>query len=831
MKHRSHIALLLGLFLMAGIAMAEELALDLDLPAGNLTTAVETLAKQAGINVLFDRQLLEGKQTPALKGNYTPRAALQQLLTGSGVEFSFTAENTVSIASVRSNSGGTLKEVVVSGKEVAATTIVDAGALQSLRPATSDTASLLRDVPGVSLYGAGGVSSLPVIHGLADDRLRIKTDGVDSIASCPNHMNSPLSYVDPTNVGSVKVYTGITPVSVGGDSIGGTIVVESPKPVFAATGATLVKGEAGAFYRSNGNGRGANVSATYATDSLSVTYAGATAKSDDYKAGGDFKTFTGTGNAGGTLAKDVVGSSAYKSKNQSLSVALKGTDNLFEAKYGIQNIPYEWYPNQRMDMLGNDQSRLNLRYLGQFGWGSLDTQAYREKVNHFMDFAQDKEYYYSYTPGGYNCGAITATCAHGMPMYTEGKTDGVSVKANINMAQQGIMRIGSEYQHYTLNDWWPPSGAGMYPDTFYNIKDGKRDRFALFGELEARWTPEWQSLFGIRGEQVSMDTGTVGGYMVPTSYGYSYPADAARLNNASRAKTDHNWDLTAMGSYTPDAGKSYEFGYAHKTRSPNLYERYTWSANGMATIMNNFVGDGNGYIGNLDLKPEVANTFSATADWHDAAKEVWGLKATPYYTYVQNYIDARRCPTGTFSGTACSAANSAQTTGFVNLQYVNQSARLYGIDISGHELLGSSAGFGSFTGTGMLNYVRGTNQTTGDNLYNIMPLNAKLALVQQLSTWTNTVEWQVVARKNHVSQVRDEVQTHGYALLNLRSRYEWSKVSVDVGIDNLFNRKYGQPLGGAYVGQGITMAKNLVPWGIAVPGMGRSLYAGVNAKF
>ncbi len=75
-----------------------------------------------------------------------------------------------------------------------------------LRAATSDTASLLRDVPGVSLYGAGGVSSLPSIHGLADDRLRVTVDGMDLIASCPNHMNPPLSYLDPTNVGSLKVY-------------------------------------------------------------------------------------------------------------------------------------------------------------------------------------------------------------------------------------------------------------------------------------------------------------------------------------------------------------------------------------------------------------------------------------------------------------------------------------------------------------------------------------------------------------------------------------------------------------------------------------------------
>jgi hypothetical protein len=98
------------------------------------------------------------------------------------------------------------------------------------RAATSDTAALLADQPGMALQGAGGVSSLPVIHGLADDRLRIKVDGMDLIASCPNHMNPPLSYLDPMPSGSLKVYAGITPVSVGGDSIGGTIVAETAAP-------------------------------------------------------------------------------------------------------------------------------------------------------------------------------------------------------------------------------------------------------------------------------------------------------------------------------------------------------------------------------------------------------------------------------------------------------------------------------------------------------------------------------------------------------------------------------------------------------------------------
>ncbi len=186
----------------------------------------------------------------------------------------------------------TLPEVTVSASKEAAVgaTQVDKASMDRMKAATSDSASLLRDVPGVSLYGAGGVSSLPVIHGLADDRLRIKVDGMDLISACGNHMNPPLSYIDPSNVESIQVFSGIAPVSVSGDSIGGAILVKSADPQFAAAGqGTLLKGEAGAFYRSNGNATGGNLSATIANEKLSMTYSGSTVESDNYTAGGNFK--------------------------------------------------------------------------------------------------------------------------------------------------------------------------------------------------------------------------------------------------------------------------------------------------------------------------------------------------------------------------------------------------------------------------------------------------------------------------------------------------------------------------------------------------------------
>lgn len=684
----------------------------------------------------------------------------------------------------------------------------DAAGLASQRTATSDSAQLLQDIPGVSLNGAGGVSSLPAIHGMADDRVRVQVDGMDLVSACPNHMNSALSYIDPTNVASVKVFAGITPVSVGGDSIGGSIQVISAKPEFAnAEEGTLAKGKAGVFYRSNGHAHGGNLSATLATEILNLTYSGATAHADNYTAAKDFKPVAQGQEGGPWLPGNVVGSTSYITWNQDIGLALRHESHLLRLNVGEQNIGFEGFPNQRMDMTDNKSTQVNLRYTGQYQWGDMEARFYNQKADHKMDMGPDRYFY-----------------GTGMPMETQATTTGASVQGNILLSERDILRVGAEFQNYILYDWWPPVGGSMGPNTFWNVDYGKRDKIDAFGEWEALWNPEWVSQLGVRSNTVKTSAGPVQGY--DNGLAGTWGNDAAGFNALDRQRTDHNLDLTALARYTPDETKTFEAGYARKSRSPSIYQRYPWSTQPMAALMNNFAGDGNGYIGNVDLKPEVAHTLSATGDWHDPGNEQWGMKATGYYTRVDDYIDARRCNFG-----QCSAANVISSTGFVLLQYVNQSARLYGLDLSGQTAIGSNGAYGSFGGTAVLNYVRGKNLTTGDNLYNIMPLNMKLAVVQHLGMWTNTAESQPVAAKKHVSQVRNEIQTGGYSLFNLRSSYEWQQARLNIGIENIFNRFYSMPLGGAYVGQGASMTTNGIPWGVPVPGKGRSINASLNVNF
>ncbi|BBF87271.1 TonB dependent receptor [Aquitalea magnusonii] len=673
---------------------------------------------------------------------------------------------------------------------------------------SSDSAQLLQDIPGLNLHAAGGFSSLPVLRGLADDRLLVKTDGASLVAACPNHMNSPLSYMDASQVDSVQVYNGAAPVSAGGDNIGGVIVARSAAPQFAEAGQILQTGNVGAFYRSNGDGRGANASATLANDHVSINYTGSTARSNNYDAAADFKKsgLAATGRA--WMDGKTVGSTAYKTENHQLGLAWRDNDQLLEAKVGVQRTPYEGFANQRMDMTDNSSDQLNLHYNGQFAWGELDARLYSQYVRHSMNFGDDKQTVY----GIYH---------NGMPMDSASHTLGGSLTADLALNARDKLKLGSEVQRYSLNDWWPAAGGngGMGPNTFWNIKDGNRDRVDAFAEWQADWTAQWRSIIGARLSQVKSNTGSVAGY----NSNVSYAPDAASFNAQNHARTDLNLDLSALARFTPDDNAQYELAYAQKTRSPNLYERYTWSSNTMAAVMNNFAGDGNGYVGNANLKPEVAHTLSSSANWHAADGEAWQFKLSPYYSYVENYIDAQRYGTANNNQTA--------TTGYVVLQYVNQNAQLYGMDVSGKLQLARTTGFGRFDATAQLSYTRGENLSTGDNLYNIMPLNAKLALVNTLGQWTSTAEWQAVRAKTDVSAVRNEVKTPGYSLFNLRTRYENKRFSVDVGIDNVFNHFYTLPLGGAYTGQGMTMSRAGIPWGVGVAGPARSLYTAFNLKF
>ena len=688
---------------------------------------------------------------------------------------------------------------------------------------TTDSAALIRDLPGGTTWGAGGVSSLPAINGIGADKNQIAINGMLISPMCPNQMNPPLSFVNPAMIGQMKASFGAAPVSTGGDYIGSRIDVTSGAPVFATGDSWLSSATLAGFYRSNGNVYGVDASAMVANRDTSISYTGGWARASDYKAGDG----------------SVVRSTMYEIQNHAISISKQNFGNLFTVQVGGQFIPYEGFVNQRMDMTFNQSMFANARYDGVFDWGKLEASAFAHSVRHTMGYiAPDK------------------TGMMPMPMDTKGMDGGYNVKATIAASNIDVVRVGNELQLYRLDDWWPAvanagqggmnapnmGGGGMAPNTFLSINGGQRNRVGTFAEWERHWSRDWTTIFGLRNDVVWMNTGDVQGYN-PTYI------DAGPFNALNRARTDVNFDGSALLRFEPDRQSTFELAFARKTRSPNLYERYAWSTAPMASNMIGWFGDGNGYIGNVDLKPEKAHTVSFTAGWHDPASKVWSLKVSPYYSYVEDYIDVDRCAAATclqgmgsgmgsgmgggMGGGMGQADNLTTTNNFVRLQFANHDATLYGVNVEGSLALWDNMAYGRGEFRAALNYVRG-QRTDGINLYHVMPLNGKLAFDHKLGGWTSSVELQLVGAKDDVSQVHNETTTAAYALVNLRAGYQWDnvyqfkQVKVDVGVDNLLNTNYELPLGGAY---GMGAAMNGGTWGLNVLGPGRSINGRLSVTF
>ena len=653
------------------------------------------------------------------------------------------------------------------------------------RARSDNTAELLGNLSGVSLRQNGQLAAIPLLHGMGDERAKLLVDGMTVSAACPNHMNPPLSYIDPSEVGGANVIAGITPVSMGGDSIAGTVSIDSPQPVFAKPGDGIhAEGVFSTFFRSNGENYGGFLSASVASPHLSLGFSGSWATNGDYSDG-----------SGHTVT-----STYAQATNSTVTLAARDAATLVVLQAGLHNTPYEGFPNQQMDLVGNRGESLNLRFRRNLGWGVLDTRVFWQDVRHEMNVGQDKS---------------TFPMPMWMPMDTHGRDLAYTAKLAIPLSERHTLQVGNEFHRFVLDDSWPavPGAAPwMGPNPFVSIDDGHRSVLALFAEVASKWNSKWTTLLGIRNDTVWTHAGPVAGYSD------MYAADAVAFNAASRARADIDIDATALARYQPNAFSTYEIGYARKTRAPNLYERYAWSSNWMVSGMINWFGDGNYYLGDVNLKPEVAHTASATASWHDRLRKQWEIKLTPYQTYVQDYIGVDQLATQAYGDST-----------FAQLRFANHDARIYGVDLSGDVSLWHSSRFGLGELGGVAGWLRGTMIETGNSLYQMMPLNARVGFNETLKAWTAGVELQAVDRKSHVDPLRFEQQTPGYALLNLHLGYQWRRVRLDLGGANLLNKFYYLPLGGVnfddYMASG--WSGQIMP----LTGPGRSLYTGLTVRF
>ncbi len=656
---------------------------------------------------------------------------------------------------------------------------------QDGRERSHNSAELLEDAPGVSLRDNGELGSIPLLHGLGDERTKLVVDGMTVSYSCANHMNSPLSYIAPSDADEITVLAGITPVSLGGDSLGGTVSIESRGPVFAGPGERLhEEGTSSGFYRSNGQNYGGSLSEWVAGHNLGMGYTGSWVTNDNYTDGSGHK----------------VTSTYAQSTDHTLTLAAQGAGNLVVLRASLHHLPYEGFVNALMDIVRNYAASLSLRYHRSFEYGVLDAHGFWQNTSHSMNIGRDKS---------------TFPMSMWMPMHTHGTDLGYSVKYEVALSAQHTLRIGNELHRFVLNDTWPPVpgvASMMGPDSFVSINNGRRTRLGTFVELATKWNAQWATLIGARNDTVWSTAGPVHDYSGMNT------ADATAFNASNRARTDVDSDATALVRYKHGAFSTFELGYARKTRAPNLYERYAWSTGPMTSSMIGWFGDGNYYVGSVDLKPEIAQTVSGAATWHDRARKAWEIKLVPYETHIQDYVDVNTLATIT----------EGMST-FAQLRFANHNARIYGGDLSGNGAIWNSSKLGKGRLGGVAGWLHGERLDSQTGLYQMMPLNLRANLDEELKGWTAGVEVEAVDRKANVDPHRFEQKTPGYTLFNLHTSYQGGHLQMSAGVDNMLNKDYGLPLGGVNIDDFLaSMSMNQIK---PVTGRGRSAYVSMTIQF
>src|ERR1700678_3726618 len=87
----------LGIAFAAPPAQARSVTYDLDIPAQSLKDSLQALAFASHHKLLYSSELVDGKRSPALKGQFTTEQAVKALLSGTKLSYEITSDGLVLI--------------------------------------------------------------------------------------------------------------------------------------------------------------------------------------------------------------------------------------------------------------------------------------------------------------------------------------------------------------------------------------------------------------------------------------------------------------------------------------------------------------------------------------------------------------------------------------------------------------------------------------------------------------------------------------------------------------------------------------------------------------
>ncbi|MDV5098750.1 TonB-dependent receptor [Pseudomonas sp. LSJ-87] len=229
------LSLLASSLLIAMSAQGRE-KVNVDLPAAPLGEAINALAQQSSVQIIFASDLGAGRNLPAVKGRFTPEEALQTLLKDSGLQVQAKDERTfVIVAQGAPASSPATQSVPVemaqmeitasrtSSSLVSATrqsTVLEHEQLQELRQGSESLATVLaKAIPGMSDSSRTVTEYGQTLRGRS---MLVMVDGVPLNTNRDSSRN--LANIDPALIERVEVIRGSSAI-YGSGATGGIISI------------------------------------------------------------------------------------------------------------------------------------------------------------------------------------------------------------------------------------------------------------------------------------------------------------------------------------------------------------------------------------------------------------------------------------------------------------------------------------------------------------------------------------------------------------------------------------------------------------------------------
>ena len=599
-----------------------------------------------------------------------------------------------------------------------------------------ESSDFLRDITGVSGSRKGGHGTDPSIRGLTETRLNILLDGAYVHGGCPSRMDPPTSYAPLNTYEQVTVIHGMQSLEYGSGGPGGTILFERVTDRFSDDEG--VRGSVEAGYSGNSNSRefGADLAAGNA-DGF-ARFIGTIGATDNYDDGSGREVRSSFDERSGTL---ILGYTPDDDQRFEVSIERQETEDIL-------------FPGLGMDAPYANNTTARLKYVTEAGIASfsdLKVEVYRSEVDHLMD--------------NYTLRVQTAPMALTAPSTSD--TTGGRVIAGLG-SDLGQWKFGVDLQ-MNERDAERNTSAGVLQSVIW--PGAEIQQIGAFAELTHELGRGNRVIGGLRYDRVeaSADQNLVN--TDPDAAGTSNDTPANLYANLYGATADDVTENNIGGllrfehELTNGAGTVYA-GISRSVRTADATERYIAAFSGMAPMVR---------VGNPDIDPEVHHQAEVGVQ---LSGERWNASVSAYLNKVDDYILRDR--------------NAAR-----NQIYRNIDATLVGGEANYTRQWDQN-----WSSTFGLAYVHADNDTDDRPIAQTPPMEGSVSLDYRAGDLSAGARVRGAAKQSRVDldsssgvpgDGLDAQKTPAWAVLDLYGTYRVSNaVSIDVGMDNVFDRTYAQ---------------------------------------